>query len=85
MISDLLQVGDVLMLKSGSEFREFSLVTVTFPESDCRPMLEVVRQVVTKDTPPDKDMSDIVDKYLNKVGFFLMCGPLRSCCLYVCR
>jgi hypothetical protein len=29
----VVQVGDVLMLKSGSEFREFSVLTVKFPAS----------------------------------------------------
>ncbi len=67
------QVGDVLMLKSGSEFREFSLVMVTFPDNSLdptvRPQIDVVHHDVKKEVVPDREMEAIVEKYLNKVSF----------------
>ena len=63
------QVGNVLMLKSGSEFREFSLVTVNFPrDPTVRPTINVQRHEVKKKVIPDGEMEAIVDKYLNKVS-----------------
>lgn len=59
-------VGDVLMLKSGSEFREFSVLTVRFP-AGCRPQIEVTKQEVTKSDTLDEEMKAIVEKYLSKV------------------
>ena len=56
------------MLKSGSEFREFSLLVVTFPQdSASRPQIDVVRHQVKKEVVPDPGMEAIVQKYLNKV------------------
>ena len=56
------------MLKSGSEFREFSQLTVTFPgEFPTRPVIRVLRHDVRRDTVPDPAMDEIVQKYLNKV------------------
>ena len=55
--------GDVLVLKSGSEFREFSEITVTFPEGNGRssshnhahrrPLIDVVRHEVTGSVTPE--------------------------------
>lgn len=59
------------MLKSGSEFREFSAITVTFPDSQDsshRPGISVERQEVTKNDIPDEEMEAIVQKYLNKAS-----------------
>lgn len=61
-------VGDVLLLKSGSEFREFSVLTVKSPsEPGGRPEVNVMRCEVTQDDTPDKDVLAIVQTYLSKV------------------
>ena len=59
-----------MMLKSGSEFREFSLITVTFPDGrdpTVRPAIAVERHEVKRGVAPDREMDGIVQKYLNKV------------------
>lgn len=64
-----MQVGDVLLLKSGSEFREFSVLTVKSPsEPGGRPEVNVMRCEVTQDDTPDKDVLAIVQTYLSKVS-----------------
>ena len=58
------------MLKSGSEFREFSVLTVKFPEGKepgSRPNITVQRCEVTKQDIPNPEMQNIVEKYLNEV------------------
>ena len=65
------------MLKSGSEFREFSVLTVKFPSSiekaaaslSCnRPDIDVMHCKVTQDDHPDEAVLAIVHKYLSKVS-----------------
>ena len=64
------------MLKSGSEFREFSVLTVRFPnqgtDPTSRPQIEVEQQRVTKGDAPDAEVLAIVEKYLSKVSFELV-------------
>ena len=70
-------MGDVLVLKSGSEFREFSEITVTFPEGNGRssshnhahrrPLIDVVRHEVTGSVTPDPQVDAVVQHYLGKV------------------
>ena len=61
------QVGDVLMLKSGSEFRNFSQITVTFTSDNDRPSIEVVKHTVTRDIPADPGVQAVVDQYISKL------------------
>ena len=64
----ILQVGDVLVLKSGSDFRYFSQITVTFPpDNDDRPSVEVVKHTITRDIPTDPGVQAVVDQYLSKL------------------
>ena len=71
------------MLKSGSEFREFSVLTVQFPESigagssmelatntaasEGRPVIDVKHCKVTQEDTPDEAVTAIVERYLSKV------------------
>lgn len=58
----------MLVLKSGSEFRDFSILTVKFPVSkESRPVIDVRQCKVTREDPPDEAMTAIVQKYLSKV------------------
>ena len=63
----MVQVGDVLVLKSGSDFREFSQITVTFGLDNDRPSVDVIKHTITKDIPPDPKVQAIVDDYLSKL------------------
>ena len=72
------------MLKSGSEFREFSQITVTFPNSKKdhahkhtrrRPVFEVVRHEVTGGITPNPELHRVVQHYLNKVRGVWFTGP----------
>lgn len=54
-------------MKSGSEFREFSQLIVTFPPGNDRPQISVHRHEVTGVILPDMEMKAIVDTYLEKV------------------
>ena len=54
------------MLKSGSDFREFSQITVTFGDTD-RPLIDLVKHTITRDIPADPQVQGIVDQYLSKL------------------
>ncbi len=72
-IPSLIKVGDVLMLKSGSEFREFSQLTISLPPKDVarlsgpRLILDVTHHEVRSEISPHPEMEAIVKKYLLKV------------------
>ena len=54
-------MGETLVLKSGSDFREFSQITVIFDSG--RPSFEVTRHEVTSATSPDPSLQSVVDQY----------------------
>lgn len=56
----------MLVLKSGSDFREFSQITATFGPEGVRPSFEVVKHTITRDIPADPTVQAIVDQYLSK-------------------
>ena len=53
------------MLKSGSDFREFSQITVTFGDTTDRPSIDVVKHTITRDVPTNPQVQGIVDQYLS--------------------
>ena len=60
------------MLKSGSDFREFSELTVSFNSNTlntptARPSVHVVRHDITSKIEPDEEVAKIVDRYLEKL------------------
>lgn len=55
------------MLKSGSDFRYFSQITVTFLPDNDRPSVEVIKHTITRDIPADPGVQAIVDQYLSKL------------------
>lgn len=61
------------MLKSGSEFREFSVLTVQEGRGTSRPEVKVQHCKITKEVTPDESMDAIVEEYLGKVCTCVMC------------
>ena len=55
------------MLKSGSDFRYFSQITVAFPPDNDRPSVEVVKHTITRDIPANPNVQAVVDQYLLKL------------------
>lgn len=55
------QINDTLVIKSGSDFRDFSEITVNF--LSIPPTFDVVRHTITSDVPPDPEVAAIVDNY----------------------
>lgn len=59
------------MLKSGSDFRQFSQITISFTNSlstpTSRPIPTVKRHDITRESPPDKEVQNVVDQYLEKL------------------
>ena len=54
------QINDTLVVKSGSDFRDFSEITVNFTCS--RPEFSVIRHSITSDIPPDPGVADRVNQ-----------------------
>ena len=55
------QIGDTLILKSGSDFRDFSQISVNF--SNSRPTFNVERHTITSEIPPNPEVALIVEQY----------------------
>ena len=62
MSVSLSQIDDTLVIKSGSDFRDFSEITVNFSPNS-RPTFDVVRHTITSDIPPDPEVADMVKQY----------------------
>lgn len=58
---EMREVGRTVVLKSGSDFREFSQIDVFFTGQ--QPHFTVTKHIVTKDTPPDLNMLKVVDDF----------------------
>ena len=73
---ELTRVGQVTMLKSGSDFREFSQITVRFSSSSSskerespvsestRPTFEIEKHEITSNIEPDEELQSVVDEYM---------------------
>jgi 5'-nucleotidase len=59
-------INDTLVIKSGSDFRDFSEIAVDFSNSR-RPTFDVVRHTITRDVPPDPDVAALVAKYCDSM------------------
>ena len=57
----------MLVLKSGSDFRNFSQITITFFPDNNRPSVEVVKHTITRDIPADPGVQAVVDQYVSKL------------------
>ena len=61
------------MLKSGSDFKEFSEVTVTFTAD--KPSFDIRRHKITPDIKEDEEVKAVVTEYLGgcKLVFLFVC------------
>ena len=57
-----------LVLKSGSDFRELSRVTVTFGAAGARPTFAAERVEITAAVPPEPEIAAIVQQYQQQLG-----------------
>ena len=55
------QINGIHVIKSGSDFRDFSEITVSF--SNIRPEIEVKRHTITSATLPDPEVESLVQRY----------------------
>lgn len=55
------------MLKSGTDFRQFSVITVDFSTLETRPVVEIDSVDVTKDFEPDNELESLLEKYTDKM------------------
>jgi len=62
----LVQVNGVHVLKSGSDFKEFSEVTVNFTIDTCKPSYVIRRYEITSDIKEDDEVGSVVAKYLGE-------------------
>lgn len=59
------EVNGIKIIKSGSDFREMSKITVTFAE-DNNFDIEVEKIEITSGVPEDPDLKALVDKYIGR-------------------
>ena len=71
------------MIKSGSDFRDFSEIAVDFSNSR-RPTFDVVRHTITRDVPPDPDVAALVAKYCDSMEDRMKESIGRFVTLFLC-
>ena len=66
--------NDMLILKSGTDFQQLSVVTVTVPDdASKKPEVEVKRIDITPAIPENKEMKELVDRVMSEVnGIFCL-------------
>ena len=57
------------MVKSGSDFKEFSKISVWFDKNSNKPCVKVDKIDITSDIEEDKEMKQITDDFLGKFCF----------------
>ena len=80
------QINGVNVIKSGTDFREFSIITVTFFDNNHNSSssgnnsfsIDVERVEVTSDIPEDTEVKSTVDKYVGKLITFLFLEIFKS-------
>jgi 5'-nucleotidase len=60
-------VNGTYVLKSGTDFRQFSVITVDFSTLETRPVVEIDSVDVTKDFEPDNELESLLEKYTDKM------------------
>lgn len=65
----LFKINGVQVIKSGTDFREFSCITVSF-NTDNSFTLDVQRIEITSDIPEDPEVKSTVDKYVGELKCF---------------
>ena len=64
----LFKINGVQVTKSGTDFREFSCITVNF-NADNSFTLDVQRIEITSDIPEDPEVKSTVDKYVGELNY----------------
>ena len=59
------KINDVYVIKSGTDFREFSCITVNF-NKDSSFTIDVQKIEITSDIPEDPEVKSTVDKYVGE-------------------
>lgn len=81
------KINGVQVIKSGTDFREFSCITVNF-NTDNSFTLDVQRIEITSDIPEDPEVKSTVDKYVGEFQFFvksdLVLGSAQVHVIYRC-
>ncbi|KAG2442607.1 hypothetical protein HXX76_002692 [Chlamydomonas incerta] len=68
-VSDFIEPHSNLMVKSGTDFRDMSLIEVEFPNgSTSDPIMAVERLVIDGSVPEDPATKEIVDEYMKLMG-----------------
>lgn len=62
------QVGETTFCKSGTDFREFTVLTINFTRTHGRPNVSHKRVPITGDITPDPDLEQKLSKYINEMG-----------------
>ncbi len=57
------------MIKSGSDFKEFSKISITFDDNSNRPSAEITKIEITSDIEEDVEMKKITEEFLGKRFF----------------
>ena len=65
----LFKINGVQVIKSGTDFREFSCITVNF-NTDNSFTVDVQRIEITRDIPEDPEVKSTVDKYVGEFNCF---------------
>ena len=65
-------------MKSGTDFRQFSVITVDFSTLATRPVVEIDSVEVTQDFEPDNELDSALKKYSEKMEVELIKGWFRS-------
>ncbi|KAK3727236.1 hypothetical protein QZH41_019303 [Actinostola sp. cb2023] len=58
-------VNGIKIIKSGSDFREFSKITINFSEDNNFNITDVERIEITSEVPEDPELKAVVDKYMD--------------------
>lgn len=62
------QVGETTFCKSGTDFREFTMLTINFTRTHGRPNVSHKRVQITSDITPDPGLEKSLSKYIDEMG-----------------
>ena len=71
-----MKINDVHVIKSGTDFREFSCITVNFNNNNSF-TIDVQRIEITSDIPEDPQVKSTVDEYVGEIIKMLLVKSSR--------
>jgi len=66
------KVNGIYVLKSGTDFRQFSVISVDFEKGTKKPVVEIDSVDVTSDFEPDNELASALEKYSEKMELELI-------------